>query len=60
MDLLGLINETLDKGIDLLGLIKLMKEQLVRIANENASLKAQLVEKEKVIESLTKKDAKDG
>lgn len=54
MDLLGLINETIDKSIDTLGLIKIMKEQLVRLANENSSLKAQLVEKDKIIESLTK------
>ncbi len=50
MDLFSLVTEVTDKGIDLLGLVKLMKNELIRIANENTALKAQLVEKDQIIE----------
>jgi len=52
MDLFSLVTEVTDKGIDLLGLIKVTKVELIRLANENIALKAQLVEKDQIIESL--------
>jgi len=52
MDLMSLITETVDKSIDLLSLVKLMKLELIRIANENTALKAEIVQKDQIIERL--------